>query len=127
MKADMGGTELFAPLQHVFSIAPTVGFSRNIFVLTDGEVHNPTRTHTCRWGKTIICCELTSVVANSVFKVSSTEQCLNLVKKECSESEITRIFSFGIGCSVRTSLSLLHPRATRENRSLGRGLRLFAV
>jgi hypothetical protein len=44
MKADMGGTELFAPLQHVFSIAPTAGFSRNIFVLTDGEVHNPTHT-----------------------------------------------------------------------------------
>ncbi len=38
MKADMGGTEIFQPLQHIFSMEPQAGFSRNIFVLTDGEV-----------------------------------------------------------------------------------------
>lgn len=39
MKADMGGTELLGPLKHIFSSSPKQGFSRNIFVLTDGEVY----------------------------------------------------------------------------------------
>jgi hypothetical protein len=38
MKADMGGTEIFPPLQHIFSMEPQAGFSRNVFVLTDGDV-----------------------------------------------------------------------------------------
>jgi hypothetical protein len=42
MKANMGGTEIYQPLQQIFSTKPKPGFTRNIFVLTDGEVSNTT-------------------------------------------------------------------------------------
>ena len=35
IEADLGGTELLAPLKGIFSNQPELGF-RNIFVLTDG-------------------------------------------------------------------------------------------
>jgi hypothetical protein len=40
MAADFGGTELLEPLQHVKRHPPVHGRSRQIFLLTDGEVSN---------------------------------------------------------------------------------------
>ena len=38
--ADLGGTEILKPLQHVYSVKPKPGLSRQIFLLTDGGVSN---------------------------------------------------------------------------------------
>jgi uncharacterized protein YegL len=38
--ADLGGTEIFEPLQHILSADPQSSFPRYVFVLTDGEVGN---------------------------------------------------------------------------------------
>lgn len=40
MKADMGGTELLGPIQHLKSHPPANGRSRQVFLLTDGEIAN---------------------------------------------------------------------------------------
>ena len=40
LKADLGGTELFDPLEDIFSHAPMKGMPRRVFVLTDGSVSN---------------------------------------------------------------------------------------
>ncbi|OQV19139.1 von Willebrand factor A domain-containing protein [Hypsibius exemplaris] len=40
INADLGGTEILEPLQKIYTSAPRSGFSRQIFVLTDGEVTN---------------------------------------------------------------------------------------
>ena len=40
MQADLGGTELLTPLQHVFGMKPRSRYARQIFVLTDGSVSN---------------------------------------------------------------------------------------
>ncbi|CAF4594671.1 unnamed protein product, partial [Didymodactylos carnosus] len=42
MNADLGGTELLSPLQQLHSKTPTLGCSRQIFLLTDGEISNVT-------------------------------------------------------------------------------------
>jgi len=38
--ADLGGTELYAPLKAIFEIPPTAGRSRQVILLTDGQVGN---------------------------------------------------------------------------------------
>ncbi|XP_055344115.1 von Willebrand factor A domain-containing protein 5A-like [Paramacrobiotus metropolitanus] len=68
--ANLGGTEILQPLKKIFETAPLSGYSRQLFVLTDGEVSN-------------------------------TEQVIDLVKKNASNS---RVFSFGIGDSCSRSL-----------------------
>jgi uncharacterized protein YegL len=40
LQANLGGTELMAPLRAVYSSSSEKGYSRQIFVLTDGEVSN---------------------------------------------------------------------------------------
>ena len=40
LTADLGGTEILQPLQHVYSVMPKPGLSRQIFLLTDGGVSN---------------------------------------------------------------------------------------
>ena len=40
MHADLGGTELLGPLQHIFGTKPRSGYARQVFVLTDGSVTN---------------------------------------------------------------------------------------
>ena len=40
MEADLGGTELLTPLEYVFRVKPRSGYSRQLFVLTDGSVSN---------------------------------------------------------------------------------------
>ncbi|KAK8373589.1 hypothetical protein O3P69_014983 [Scylla paramamosain] len=40
MKADMGGTEILAPLKDIYDKPPTPGYSRQILLITDGEVSN---------------------------------------------------------------------------------------
>ena len=40
MQADLGGTELLRPLQHIFETKPHSGYARQVFVLTDGSVSN---------------------------------------------------------------------------------------
>jgi uncharacterized protein with von Willebrand factor type A (vWA) domain len=39
-RADLGGTELLAPLRQIFSKAHDEDYPRQLFVLTDGEVDN---------------------------------------------------------------------------------------
>ncbi|XP_043937298.1 von Willebrand factor A domain-containing protein 5A-like [Protopterus annectens] len=39
--ADLGGTNIFAPLQDIFSKSLKKGYSRQVFLLTDGEVFCP--------------------------------------------------------------------------------------
>mmetsp|Transcript_14877 Transcript_14877/g.10779 ORF Transcript_14877/g.10779 Transcript_14877/m.10779 type:complete len:89 (-) Transcript_14877:636-902(-) len=36
----MGGTEIFAPLKYIFDKAPDPNLRRQIYLLTDGAVHN---------------------------------------------------------------------------------------
>ncbi|XP_035683551.1 LOW QUALITY PROTEIN: von Willebrand factor A domain-containing protein 5A-like [Branchiostoma floridae] len=38
MEADLGGTEILQPLQHVYKQPPIAGHPRQLFLLTDGEV-----------------------------------------------------------------------------------------
>lgn len=40
MQADLGGTELLAPLQYLKTNPPANDRSRQVFILTDGEVSN---------------------------------------------------------------------------------------
>ncbi|KAL3888724.1 hypothetical protein ACJMK2_001087 [Sinanodonta woodiana] len=40
MEADMGGTDILQPLKHIFKQTPIDNYPRQLFVLTDGEVHN---------------------------------------------------------------------------------------
>ncbi|XP_062620555.1 von Willebrand factor A domain-containing protein 5A-like [Saccostrea cucullata] len=40
MDADMGGTEIYKPLEEVFRTKPINSYARQIFLLTDGEVSN---------------------------------------------------------------------------------------
>ena len=40
MQADLGGTQLLQPLQHIFETKPRSGYARQVFVLTDGSVSN---------------------------------------------------------------------------------------
>ena len=40
MDADLGGTELLPPLKYIFGVPCRPGFSRQLFVLTDGSVSN---------------------------------------------------------------------------------------
>lgn len=40
MEADFGGTELLEPLKHLKNHPPIKGRSRQIFLLTDGEISN---------------------------------------------------------------------------------------
>ena len=40
MQADLGGTELLPPLQHIYRQRPLPGLPRQVFVLTDGSVSN---------------------------------------------------------------------------------------
>jgi len=39
LEANLGGTEMAQPLQHVFSLPPIPSYIRQIFLLTDGEVN----------------------------------------------------------------------------------------
>ena len=43
MDANLGGTELVAPLTKVFTSSPIRGYPRQVFVLTDGQVSNTER------------------------------------------------------------------------------------
>ena len=40
MEADLGSTELLTPLQYIFGVKSRSGYSRQVFVLTDGSVYN---------------------------------------------------------------------------------------
>ncbi|KAK3087005.1 hypothetical protein FSP39_000253 [Pinctada imbricata] len=40
MAADMGGTEILKPLQYIYKKKPIKGYSRQIFLFTDGAVSN---------------------------------------------------------------------------------------
>jgi Ca-activated chloride channel family protein len=39
--ADMGGTEIYRPLEHICSLPVMEGYRRDVLLLTDGEVANP--------------------------------------------------------------------------------------
>lgn len=61
LRADLGGTELLSPLQHIFQQQLIPGLTRQVFVLTDGSVSN---THAC-------ISEVTKNVANSRYTINS--------------------------------------------------------
>eukprot|EP00090_Calanus_glacialis_P038770 TRINITY_DN6757_c0_g1_i1.p1 TRINITY_DN6757_c0_g1~~TRINITY_DN6757_c0_g1_i1.p1 ORF type:complete len:929 (+),score=240.22 TRINITY_DN6757_c0_g1_i1:18-2804(+) len=42
ISANLGGTEIFQPLQHIFQMPLLAGLARQVFVLTDGQVSNST-------------------------------------------------------------------------------------
>jgi Ca-activated chloride channel family protein len=39
--ADMGGTEIYRPLEHICSLPARAGYSREVLIITDGQVANP--------------------------------------------------------------------------------------
>ena len=43
LKADLGGTELYSPLEYIFSQPLNPNLTRQVFVLTDGSVSNTAR------------------------------------------------------------------------------------
>ena len=47
MQADLGGTEILSPLQHLFSCALLPGLSRQVLLLTDGAVSNTEQVLSC--------------------------------------------------------------------------------
>jgi hypothetical protein len=49
MQASFGGTELLAPLKHLKNHPPIKGRSRQIFLLTDGEISNTNQVRYLRF------------------------------------------------------------------------------
>ena len=47
VEADLGGTELLPPLEHIFSLKSRPGLPRQVFVLTDGSVSNTQQCIEC--------------------------------------------------------------------------------
>ena len=47
MQADLGGTEILQPLQDVLGSKLIAGYTRQVFVLTDGEVSNTAEVIEC--------------------------------------------------------------------------------
>ncbi|CAF4753473.1 unnamed protein product, partial [Rotaria sp. Silwood2] len=88
MEADFGGTELLEPLKHLKNHPPTKGRSRQIFLLTDGEISNTNE-----------------VTYNMRYLIIVIELCRSM-------SSNTRIFSFGLGHSPSRSLVKGLARAT---------------
>ena len=98
MQADLGGTELLTPLQYIFGMEPRSGYSRQVFVLTDGSVSNTSaciqqmknNVKSARYDK----CILGNLHAvGAVFpRVKSFNFCNN------------RCFTFGIGSGASTAL-----------------------
>ena len=54
MQADFGGTELLEPLKHVKEHPPVRGRSRQVFLLTDGEISNTNEVSTDSQGRVTI-------------------------------------------------------------------------
>ncbi|KNC78036.1 hypothetical protein SARC_09520 [Sphaeroforma arctica JP610] len=74
MSANFGGTEIVAPLKHIYdNLAPIKGYARQLFVLTDGQVSN-------------------------------TEEVIAMVRKQSTMNSLTRMFTLGIGLGVSHNL-----------------------
>ncbi|XP_055344229.1 von Willebrand factor A domain-containing protein 5A-like [Paramacrobiotus metropolitanus] len=80
--ANLGGTEILEPLKKIFATAPVSGFSRQLFVLTDGEVFN------------------TEEVINIVKKNASSSRVFSFgIGDSCSRSLVNGIALAGNGKS----------------------------
>jgi hypothetical protein len=93
MAANFGGTELLQPLQHLKDHPPIKGRSRQIFLLTDGEISNTNEVRD------------SNILDKTFFFLQVIELCRSM-------SSSTRIFSFGLGHSPSRSLVKGLARAT---------------
>lgn len=79
----MGGTEILQPLKDVLGAAGVRGYSRQVFVLTDGEVSNAgMRNAGMRW-----------FAEADTMKVSNTSEVINYVARQAG----SRVFALGLG------------------------------
>ena len=86
MSANLGGTELLPPLKHIFGLPCLSGFSRQVFVLTDGSVSN------------------TSACISQVRTNANTTRYGNLVHFFGTLLHCCRCFTFGIGSGASSAL-----------------------
>jgi hypothetical protein len=96
MEANFGGTELLEPIKHLKNNPPIKGRSRQIFLLTDGEISNTDKVKYLN-------------IPNHTFSNIVLFQVIELCR---SMASTTRIFSFGLGYSPSRSLVKGLARAT---------------
>ena len=91
MNADLGGTELLGPLEHIFHQPFISGLPRQVFVLTDGSVSN---THAC----------IAEVKKNILHSRYVMLFLLLLDIVVILHNIFIRVFMFGIGSGASTAL-----------------------
>ncbi|ELR22414.1 von Willebrand factor type A domain containing protein [Acanthamoeba castellanii str. Neff] len=87
ISADLGGTELLAPLRDVLSSPADPQFPRQVFVLTDGEVGNT---------EDVVSCVRKHAKGTRVFTLG--------IGSDASTELGTRVFTLGIGSDASTEL-----------------------
>ena len=101
ISANMGGTEILAPLQHIFKQSVKAGLARQVFVLTDGQVSN-----------TAACVQLarSSAATNRVFTVG--------VGPAADRQLVKGVARAGLGTAVFTARGeAIAPRVVAQLRS----------
>ncbi|CAG0895918.1 unnamed protein product [Cyprideis torosa] len=83
-----GGTEILAPLKHIYSQKPIQNFSRQVIVLTDGEVDNTSE---------VIRCIRQNVNTSRTFAIG--------LGSDCSHYLVNEIATAGYGTAMFTTLN----------------------
>ena len=84
LQANLGGTEIYHPLEQIFQKPPIDGYLRQVFVLTDGEASH-------KLNFVFICKTVTIIFLFQ--KVSNAHQVLGLVRRHSGR---TRVFALGV-------------------------------